>query len=385
MTITTNNFEFTTKVNPPSTFMKRALENLLQVPNEQVKLKIIEEIVSHYTIKLNTPDYRVAIFNIYQQETPIGMIATQIDPEYRTYSRKATTFSWLLCEDFETCKALMQCVENFARENKLKKIRGPINYPKIVGGIGFQITGFDAPIMNGINFNHPNSKILTYLNELGYEPESKYSCVEVVSKQWGSGNRLDPDYCIRYFTLNQMREMKSEIMKLAENSFYSILADAPGGDTRFEEMMRSYELATVAPFNEKLAKKIMKEHSHISEFIEAWNSCELRDIVYWAPCAFKRETGELVGTILSLPNLYQLWVGEPFSRANVDTAMVHKDHSGKGIFSALNNLGRLTVEMFGITSAEGTTIWANNERAIKTIFPHSEPLRSHIVVQKRIK
>jgi hypothetical protein len=279
----------------------------------------------------------------------------------------------------------MNCVENFAIHNKIKKIRGPINYPKLVGGIGIQTAGFNAPIMNGINFNPPDSKLLTYLNELGYESESKYSCVEVVSKQWGSGKRLDPEYYIRNFTVNQMRKMKSEIMELAENSFYSILADAPGGNTRFEEMMRSYELASVAPFNEDLAKKIINDHSHISEFVDAWNSCDLRNIVCWAPCAFKQETGELVGIILSLPNLYQLWAGKPFSRANVDTAMVHKNHSGKGIFSALNNFGRLTVEMFGITSAEGTTIWANNERAIKTIFPHSEPLRTHYVVQKRVK
>jgi hypothetical protein len=385
MIITTNDIEFIIEVNPPSTFIQKALEYLLQVPDERVKPKIIEEIINHYTIKLNTPNYRVAIFIAYRHDIPIGMVATQIDPEYRTYSRKATTFSWLLCEDFETCKALMKCVENFAKENKLKKIRGPINYPKIVGGIGIQTEGFDAPIMNGINFNHPNSQILSYLNELGYESESKYNCVEVVSKQWGSGNRLDPEYFIRYFSVEQMRGMKSEIMKLAENSFYSILADAPGGESRFEEMMRSYELASVMPFKEKLAEQIIKDHGHISEFIEAWNSCDLRNIICWAPCAFKRDSGELVGIILSLPNLYQLWAGEPFSRANVDTAMVHKDHSGKGIFSSLNNSGWLTVGMYGITSAEGTTIWANNEKAIKTIFPHSEPLRTHFVVQKRVK
>ena len=372
-------------IHPSISSFREALTFLLHLSDERVKNNIIREVINHYSKKLNTPEYRVELFIAYNGVIPNGMVAVQIDPEYRTYGRKATTFGWLFCKDFEICKRLMNCVENFARHNKVKKIRGPINYPKIVGGIGIQTAGFNAPIMNGINFNPPDSKLLTYLNELGYESESKYSCVEVVSKKWGSGKRLDPEYYIRNFTVNQMRKMKSEIMELAENSFYSILADAPGGNTRFEEMMRSYELASGAPFNEDLAKKIINDHSHISEFIDAWNSCDLRNIVCWAPCAFKRETGELVGIILSLPNLYQLWAGKPFSRANVDTAMVHKNHSGKGIFSALNNFGRLTVEMFGITSAEGTTIWANNERAIKTIFPHSEPLRTHYVVQKRVK
>ena len=158
-------FEFAIEVNPHFTFIQEALEILLYVPDERVKPKIIEEIVNYYSEKLNTPDHRVAIFIASQRDIPIGMVMTQIDPEYRTYSRKATTFSWLLCEDYATCKALMGQVERFARENKLKKIRGPINYPKIVGGIGIQTAGFDVAIMNGINFNHPGSKILTYLNK----------------------------------------------------------------------------------------------------------------------------------------------------------------------------------------------------------------------------
>ena len=385
MAITTNNFEFTIEVNPPSTFIQEALQNLLHVPDERVKPKIIEEIINHYNIKFNTLDYRVAIFIVYQQEIPIGMVATQIDPEYRTYSRKATTFSWLLCENFETCKALMQCVENFARENKLKKIRGPINYPKIVGGIGIQTKGFDAPIMNGINFNHPDSKLLAYLNELGYELESKYSCVNVVSKTWEKGNILDSNYFVKYCTVKELRQMKEEIMDLASNSFYSILADAPGGDSRFEEMMRSYELASNMPFSKQVESGHRKNYSNVPEFIEAWDSCDLEKVAFWAQCAFNRATNKLVGVIFALPNLYQLWAGDPLTIANVDTAMIHKDHSGKGIFSTLNNIGWLTVSMFGITSAEGTTIWANNERAIKTIFPHSEPLRTHYVVQKRVK
>ena len=383
--ITTYNFEFSIEVNPSSTFIREALEHLLQVPIEILKPKIIEEIVNHYIIKLDSPDYRVAIFIAYWHNIPIGMVATQIDPEYRTYSRKATTFSWLFSKDFETCKALMECVENFARENKNKKIRGPINYPKIVGGIGIQTEGFDAPLMNGINFNPQDSKILHYLNNLGYQSESKYNCVEVISRQWEKGNRLDPEYCIRYFTVDELKQMKSEIMQLAENSFYSILADAPGGNSRFEEMLRSYEIASTAPFNERLAKQIVSDHSDIPEFMEAWEACDLSTIVYWAPCAFNRKSGKLVGIILSLPNLYQFWAGQLFTRTNVDTVMIHKNHSGKGIFSTLNNIGRLTLDMFGITSAEGTTIWANNERAIKTIFPHSRPLRTHIVVQKRVR
>ncbi|GAH92013.1 unnamed protein product, partial [marine sediment metagenome] len=63
------------------------------------------------------------------------------------------TFGWLHAKDFRSCELLMNECENFVRENKLRKIRGPINFPKIIGGIGYQIEGFEAPMLNGVAFN----------------------------------------------------------------------------------------------------------------------------------------------------------------------------------------------------------------------------------------
>ena len=65
--------------------------------------------------------------------------------------------------------------------------------------------------------------------------------------------------------------------------------------------------------------------------------------------------------------------------------MVKKGYFGKGIFSALNNIGQLTCNLHGVDYFEGTAIWSNNSRAIDTIFPHCSPLRKHNVVQKRIQ
>ncbi len=83
-------------------------------------------------------------------------------------------------------------------------------------------------------------------------------------------------------------------------------------------------------------------------------------------------------------DIFQAWAGKPITRVNVDTAMVKKGYYGKGIFSALNNLGQLTCRIFGIDYFEGTAIWSNNSRAIDTIFPHCKPIRKHYVVQKRV-
>ena len=110
----------------------------------------------------------------------------------------------------------------------------------------------------------------------------------------------------------------------------------------------------------------------------------MEKIEVWAPLAFDKTTGDLAGALLGLPDLYQKWSKKPITRGNVDTAMVKKGYYGKGIFSALNNLGQLTGRIFGIDYYEGTAIWSNNSRAVDTIFPHCCPIRKHYVVQKRV-
>jgi len=162
-----------------------------------------------------------------------------------------------------------------------------------------------------------------------------------------------------------------------------VLADAPGGRSRFEEMMESYELVfgnrTVV--SDDFDPKTL---SSIPEFLEAWESCDINKIVPCCPVAIDRITGELVGIIMTLPNLFQLWSRQPLTHLNVDTVIIDKNYAGRGIFSSLQNVGQITCKLHGFTYVEGTTIWANNDRAVKTIFPHCTPLRTHYVVQKRI-
>ena len=77
-------------------------------------------------------------------------------------------------------------------------------------------------------------------------------------------------------------------------------------------------------------------HSKIPQFVEAWETCNLEKIEPFAPMAFEKNSGELLGILLGLPNIFEAWLREPITRCNVDTAMVKKGYFGKGIFSALN-------------------------------------------------
>jgi len=273
--------------------------------------------------------------------------------------------------------------EKFVRENKKKKLRGPINYPKFMGGIGFQTEGFEAPMMSGVAFGDPESKDLDYMRELGYKKDSKYSCLYIFFKKWTKGKDLDENIAIRFLPLDEIRDLKEQIIGLASQSLYAVLADAPGGRNRFEEMMDGY--AQACKKLKLVNREFPQEYADVPGFRETWESCDLKKIVPMSVYAFDRNTNELVGVIMCQPNLFQLWNGEALTHLNVDTVMIKKEYAGKGIFSALHNIGVfLSSSTYGFSYYEGTTIWANNDRAIKTIFPHGTHTRTHFVVQKRL-
>ncbi|MFW9825766.1 MAG: hypothetical protein ACFFE4_22685 [Candidatus Thorarchaeota archaeon] len=361
-----------------------ALEKLLYVPDEDLKPYIVTQLINYYQMKLRDPGYKIKIFIAYGQSEPVGFVSAQIHPTYTSYSRKCGTFGWLLAEEYEVCSELIHGCERFVRENRVRKIRGNINFPKHLGGIGFQIAGYEAPMMCGIAFNHPQSKMRQYLEVLGYENNAEYSCVHVTDFSWKQGRReLDSIIKIAYLSIEEMLERKNEILDIIRGSFRVLLPDSSGGDTGFNEIIDTYR--EVPDEFYKLPNNFNPhDYSPRKEYREAWDSCDLEHVVTWAPFAIDRITDKVVGVIFSIPNLYQLWLGEPLTHTNVDTAVVDKDYARMGIFSNLNNIGQITLSFNGINYVEGTTIWSNNEKAVSAIFPHSSPLRKHIVFQKRI-
>ncbi len=365
-----------------SSQIRSALLEALFVPDERLKPKIVSEIVNYFESKFSNPENKIKFFVASQNKRTTGFVSCQIDEEYKSYGMNCPTFGWLSAQDIETCEALMTECERFVRENKKKKLRGPINYPKYIGGIGIQTEGFDAPMMSGIAFGDPDSKILEHLEKLGYKKDSKYSCLDTFLKRWAKGKDLDEEIVVRFLLLDEIRDLKDQIMDLASQSLYAVLADAPGGRTRFDEFMNAY--AQTNEFLKVSSEEVPEEYADISGFRETWESCDLKKIVPMAAFGFDRKTDELVGVIMCQPNLYQLWNGEKLTHMNVDTAMVKKEYTGRGVFSALHNIGKFLSSMFGFDYYEGTTIYANNDRAIKTIFPHGVPVRTHYVVQKRI-
>ena len=363
--------------------IKNAMEQTLYVPDLQLKSKIIEELLKYLELKFEQSEYPITSFITTNSSEINGFIICQVDPHYSSYGRKCGTFGWLYAQSLEICALLMKNCAHFVRDHKTRKLRGPINFPKSLGGLGCQITGFEEPMLYGVAYSDPKSRTHNYLIQLGFYEESEYTCVRVEQKSWKNGKKVDKNVVLRYGSLKELINRKEEILNLGKNSFHEILPDSSGRNGRFNEFI--YAFNQIPKENRTLPQNFNPtEHSNNPHFYEAWDNCNLNNIEMFAPMAFDRCTDELIGILLGLPNLYEAWLGRPITRCNVDTAMVRHDYTGKGIFSALNNIGQQTCRFFGVTYFEGTSIWSNNSQAINSIFPHSTPIRKHYIFQKRI-
>ena len=362
--------------------IKEALEDKLYVPDNRIQSIVIEELLSFLDSKFLTPEYRLKVFIAYLESEICGFVICQIDPYYTSYSRKCGTFGWLHADNLEICKILLKQCEIFVKDYRIRKIRGNINFPKNLGGIGIQSMGFEEEMLYGVAYNDPNSQVFDYLECLGYRKESEYTCVYVTQKSWSKGKRIDKDIEFRYVSMKELYDYVDEIRNLANSSFHEILPDSSGRNRIFE-FFEAFQKIPKSFYN-IINGFNPKTHSDVPQFIETWETCDLEKTEPFAPMAFDKNTGELVGILLGLPDLFEAWAGRPITRCNVDTAMVKKGYFGKGIFSALNNIGQLTCNLHGVDYFEGTTIWSNNSRAIDTIFPHCKPLRKHYVLQKRL-
>ena len=364
------------------------LFKLLHVPVNRIKPMVIKKLIEYLKSKIINNNYKIKIYTAYKGSEACGFVICQINPYYRSYSRKCGIFGWLNVDNFDTCKKLIYECESFFRKNKIRKVRANLNFPKSLGGIGFQTSGFTEQPLYGVAFNQKNHNIIAYLKRLGYQVESEYTCMKVSSKTWEKGKKLDKTIRFEYLPLKELNEKKEEILELIKNSFRELLPDSSGN--RFDEFIDAYSQVPKSYY--RLNRQLdYNNYSNISAFTEAWDACNLEKIVPWAPIAIDRSNGDIVGMILGLPDLFQLWSEGKISRANVDTVMVKKGYKGKGIFSALNNIGQLTCNLYGVDYFEGTTIWTNNSRgvnnqeAINSIMPHCYTLRTHVILQNRIK
>ena len=370
--------------------LRYIFESLLYVPDNRIKPYIIDKIIQYYAPKLVDPTYKINCIVALQREVPVGFVICQVHPHYTSYGRKCCVFSWLIADEFEVFKALMDACESFAQENRMRRLRGPINFPKIIGGMGIQTSGFQEQMLSGLAFGSEDSEIKSYLKRLGYRWESEYTCLRVEAQTWGKGKKVDNDIALKFWTVDEVESLREPVLDLVQRSFHGIVPDSSGLDEKFEELL--YTIRSLPQSYYEIEEPFIPEDwTKIPEFIESFKEKNMRKVISFWPTAYDKNTQKMVGILATHPDLFEIYLNGTATRINVDTAMVDKDYSGRGIFSAMNNIGQLACNVHGISYFEGTHIWTknskgvNNQRAIDTIFPHCRPIRTYMVFEKKMK
>jgi len=302
-----------------------------------------------------------ALFAAYSsQGEVVGRVAVEIHPAYTSRGFPCATFGWLDGENECVISLLLEVAGEWAAKQQVVRngrprrnalLRGPISFPKELGGVGCQVEGFGLPRMYVISTNQ--ASLGGWINQAGFAADATYACVDVSqTPAWESSLPPSEDFTLATLSRVEWLERKEEIQALCASAFSTFLPDTVSYG-RFEAL----HAATVA----------------------------LGDVYYSWPAAFDHD-GHLTGVIVCLPNLYEAWDNRPVAGVNVDTVVIAPSQRGKGLFSALHDKGYRDQQQYcGITYFEGTAIWEANENAVNSIFPHGTICRRHVVFQKRLK
>ncbi len=289
-----------------------------------------------------------------------GRVEVEINPRFSTRGKPCATFGWLDATDAGTVNLLLGHASDWAskqeviiggtrRRNAL--LRGPVSFPKGLGGLGCQVEGFQMPRMYGVPASRP--EMAAWIEAAGFKQDASYACVDVTNTPaWESaGTDFARSFQLVNFSPDGWAARQDEIVGLVAGAFSEIFPDTVGG--RFDAIVET-----------------MGTHPNGK--------------YYW-PAALDME-GKLAGAIVCIPNLWQAWDGQSVTGVNVDTVVINPKYRGKGLFSALHDKGYRDMQTHcGVTYFEGTAIWYANENAVKSIFPHGTLVRKYVVYQKRLK
>jgi len=217
------------------------------------------------------------LYLAYRDNKPVGRIMGLINNRYNSIqNEKHGRFCFMECiEDQEVVHALLRKVEEWAVENGMNKIVGPLGFSD-KDPQGFQIEGFDLPYLFTAATNLP------YLPKM-VEAEGYTKEVDLVNYNIPMPEQLPPLYLKAYERISkncefEVKEFKTKkeikpfiipVLELMNDTFSEIYGFVPLNDKEKQEFADRY-LPLVDP-----------------EFIKVTRTCE----------------GTIVGFIIALPDL----------------------------------------------------------------------------------
>lgn len=201
----------------------------------------------------------------------VGRICAMVNPRYNElYSRKRARFGWFdTIDDFEVAKLLITTAENWAKEQGMDEIHGPLYY-NTLGKQGMLVEGFgNTPPFNCLyNFPYYND----FVTALGYEKECDWLQYKL-SAQQGTTDKmkkfaglLKERYNLHEGSIDKLKKDKAMVRKFFqmynESFATSVLNFIPFTDEEIEE-----EASSVMPFlSDRTSSIVLDENEDLVAF-----------------------------------------------------------------------------------------------------------------------
>lgn len=208
---------------------------------------------------------------VYDGEKVVGRICGMINPRYNDlYDKKRARFGWFdTINDQEVARLLLGTAENWAKENGMNEVHGPLYY-NTLGKQGMLVEGFDnVPPFNCLyNFPYYNDLV----TNLGYEKECDWlqykmdPCQDLQEKIYRISAMLKEKYNLHEGSIDKLKKDKAMV-----DHFFRVYNDSFAKSVYnfipFTEEEIQHEAKTVMPFlSDKVSSIILDENNELVAF-----------------------------------------------------------------------------------------------------------------------
>ena len=201
----------------------------------------------------------------------VGRICAMINPRYNErYGKKRVRFGWFDCiKDLEVARLLISTAENWAREEGMTEIHGPLYY-NTLGKQGMLVEGYEnTPPFNCI-YNYPYYNDL--VQELGFEKECDWVQYKMVAnhgvpeKARRVAKVVEERYNLHFGSIDELKKdpaMVRKFFKVYNDSFSQTVYNfIPFTDAEIEEEAKT----SMRYISDKASCLLLDEHNEIVAF-----------------------------------------------------------------------------------------------------------------------
>lgn len=203
--------------------------------------------------KKKNPAYENAetrLFMAYKDGQPVGRVAAILSHAANDkYDTKNMRFGWFdTIDDYEVSKALLDAVENWARELGMETLTGPHGFTDL-DPEGMLVEGFDQLATIAVYYNHEYYN--SHVEKFGFAKDVDYIEIKAIAPQEEGippkllrlGERIKERSGIRIMEFKRKKDLLSraeEIFQVLDEAFEEIYGSVPLSDRQMKYYVKKY-------------------------------------------------------------------------------------------------------------------------------------------------